>query len=96
MAQETLNGLPDELDTTASIKSVVAPGVDVVCAPVFDHMGAIVAGIAAVGMHGHGFDRSATGRFAKSVAVACHSMSRRLGSTASLPGVSGMAAAQHT
>jgi DNA-binding IclR family transcriptional regulator len=65
-----------------TMKSVVAPGVEVVCAPVFDHMGGIVAAIAAVGMHGQGFDRSATGRFAKSLVAACNALSRRLGSTA--------------
>jgi DNA-binding IclR family transcriptional regulator len=77
-----------------TINSVVAPGVDVVCAPVFDHMGGIVAAIAAVGLHGQGFDRSATGRFARSLVVACHALSRRLGSSASLPPGSGSRAAQ--
>jgi DNA-binding IclR family transcriptional regulator len=77
-----------------TITSVVAPGVDVVCAPVFDHMGGIVAAVAAVGLHGQGFDRSATGRFAKSLVVACHSLSRRLGSSASLPRASGSRAPQ--
>jgi DNA-binding IclR family transcriptional regulator len=81
--------LPDVRRMTAQVReaglctmtSVVAPGVDVVCAPVFDHMGTIVAAIAAVGLHRQGFDRSATGRFAKSVLVACRSLSRSLGAT---------------
>jgi DNA-binding IclR family transcriptional regulator len=66
----------------AAMRSVVAPGVDVVCAPVFDYSDTIVAAIAVVGLHGQGFDLQPSGRFARSVKEACRHLSRRLGATA--------------
>jgi DNA-binding IclR family transcriptional regulator len=62
-----------------SMQSIVAPGVDVVSAPVFDHTNAIVAAIVVVGIHGQGLDLSAGGRFASRLAAACCSLSQRLG-----------------
>jgi DNA-binding IclR family transcriptional regulator len=65
-----------------TMHSVVAPGFEAVSAPVFDHMGNIVAAIAALGMHAQGFDGTTNGRSATSVLAACRSLSRSLGASA--------------
>jgi DNA-binding IclR family transcriptional regulator len=64
-----------------TMNSVVAPGFEVVCAPIFDHTGNIAAAIAALGMHAQGFDGTPGGRSARAVLEACQALSRSLGAT---------------
>jgi DNA-binding IclR family transcriptional regulator len=58
--------------------SVVAPGVDAISAPVFDHTGGIVASIALAGLQGR-LDTSPAGRPASSLAAAAADLSAMLG-----------------
>jgi DNA-binding IclR family transcriptional regulator len=58
--------------------SVVAPGVDAISAPVFDHTGGIVASIALAGLQGR-LDTSRTGTAARTLSAAAADLSALLG-----------------
>lgn len=65
-----------------AMQSVVAPRVDVVAAPVFDHTGAIVAAMVVVGVHGEGAVLAAGGQVAQRLLKASEKLSRELGARA--------------
>jgi DNA-binding IclR family transcriptional regulator len=66
-------------DGLSNMQSVVAPGADVVSAPVFDHVNSIIGAIAAVGMYRQDFDLNPDGVPARAVSAAAARLSHKLG-----------------
>ena len=62
----------------ARVQGEPIPGINALCAPVFEHTGAIRLGITAIGPSGS-FDVSWTGEIARRVMACAHDVSRRLG-----------------
>ncbi len=62
----------------ARVQGEPIPGINAICAPVFEHTGAIRLGITAIGPSGS-FDVSWTGEIARRVAACAQDISRRLG-----------------
>jgi len=62
----------------ARVQGEPIPGINAICAPVFEHTGAIRLGITAIGPSGS-FDVSWNGEIARRVMACAHDVSRRLG-----------------
>jgi DNA-binding IclR family transcriptional regulator len=62
----------------ARVQGEPIPGINAVCAPVFEHTGGIRLGITAIGPSGS-FDVSWNGEIARRVMSCAHDVSRRLG-----------------